>query len=123
MAIEARETVYGLTDTKKTWHKFLKEGIIARGFKQEEDKPCVFYKEDLILIIYVDNIICFLLKAELIDEFVASMKYAEPQQYVFKDLGDVTFYPGLNVTHDKAETITLTQPHLTDKIMKSDGFK
>ncbi len=115
--------MYGLKDAGKTWHEFLKEGLIARGFKQGEVDPCVFYKEDLILMIYVDDVICFSPKAELIDEFVASMQRPEPQQYVLEDLGDVTSYLGLNVTHDKAGTITLTQPHLIDKIIKSAGFE
>ncbi len=103
--------------------QFLKEGLIARGFKQREIDPCVFYTEDLILMIYVDDIICYLPKAELIDEFVASIRWPEPQHYVVEDLGDVTSYLELNVTHNKAGTITLTQPHLIDKIIKSAGFE
>ncbi len=121
--LKLEKNVYGLKDAGKTWHEFLKEGLIARGFKQGEVDPCVFYKEDLILMIYVDDVICFSPKAELIDEFVASMQRPEPQQYVLEDLGDVTSYLGLNVTHDKAGTITLTQPHLIDKVIKSAGFE
>ncbi len=51
------------------------------------------------------------------------MQQPEPQQYVLEDLGNATFYLGLNVTHNKAGTITLTQHHLIDKIIKSAEFE
>ncbi len=39
------KNVYGLKDAGKTWHDFLKEGLIARGFRPGDVDPCVFYKD------------------------------------------------------------------------------
>ena len=78
MAVETGEKVYVLKDGK-TWHKFLKEGLIARGFEQGEVDPCIFYQRDLILVIYVDDAICFSPKAKFMDKFMASMQQPEPQ--------------------------------------------
>ncbi len=121
--LKLEKNVYGLKDAGRTWHEHLKEGLRARGFVPGLVDPCVFYKKDLILMIYVDDVICFSPKSELIDEFVASMKEEEPQKYVLEDLGDVTSYLGLKVKRDKAGTINLTQPHLIDNIITSAGFE
>jgi hypothetical protein len=85
--------------------------------------PCVFYKDDLILVIYVDDVIAFLPNPKQITEFVTSMQKEEPQSYVLEDLGDVTSYLGIQVHKSKAGTINLTQPHLISKILVSAGFE
>jgi hypothetical protein len=71
----------------------------------------------------VDDVIAFSPNPAKITEFVASMQKEEPQSYVLEDLGDVTSYLGIQVQKTKAGTISLTQPHLINKILVSTGFE
>ena len=48
------ENLYGLKDAGLTWFEKLKEGIDARYFYQSQVNPCVWYKEEMVLLFYVD---------------------------------------------------------------------
>ena len=49
--------LYGLKDAGKTWFDFLKKGLIERGWKKSEIDSCLFTKDGIILVIYVDDAI------------------------------------------------------------------
>ena len=52
-------TSHGLQDARRTRHLHLKQGLLDRGFKRSQLDPCVFVKDQLILVIYVDDMIAF----------------------------------------------------------------
>ena len=117
------KNVYGLKDAGRTWHQHLRQGLEDRGFKAGDVDPCVFYKGNLILVIYVDDVIAFSPDPQEISDFVDSMKQEKPQKYVLEDLGDVTSYLGIQVKKTRSGSIHLTQPHLINKIIQSAGFE
>ena len=49
--------LYGLKDAGKTWFNFLKKGLLERGCKQSEIDSCLFTKDGIFLVIYVDDAI------------------------------------------------------------------
>ena len=51
------QNLCGLKDAGATWFSHLQKGLLNRKFRQSEVDPCLFYKKDLILIIYVDDCI------------------------------------------------------------------
>ena len=61
--LKLKKNVYGLKDAGRTWHEHLKQGLLDRHFVQSKVDPCIFYKGTLILLIYVDDVICFLLES------------------------------------------------------------
>ena len=70
------QNLYGLKDAGSTWFNHLQKGLLGRGSKQSQVDPCLFYKKDLILIMYVDNCILMLISphSQLLDEWVINMK-------------------------------------------------
>ena len=52
------KNVYGLADASLTWHNHLKKGLSEFGFKQSEVDPCLFFKGQVMFILYVDDGIC-----------------------------------------------------------------
>ena len=127
--LKLKKNVYGLKDAGRTWHEHLKKGLLDRGFKQGIVDPCVFYKETLILLIYVDDVICFCPEDQPIDDFIESMQRAEPRPFVLEDQGPLKDYLGIEIKEvieskaDKAvRTIHVTQPHLIAKILKTCGL-
>jgi hypothetical protein len=119
--LKLKRNVYGLKDAGRTWHLHLKKGLTDRGFTASLVDPCVFYKGDLILIIYVDDMICMCPTDAPIDEFLTGMQAGG---FTLTDQGDVNEYLGIKVAkEDDDSTMHLTQPHLIDKILKSAGLK
>ena len=49
------KNLYGLKDAGKTWADFLNTGLLARGWKPSEVDSCLYTKNGIILILYVDN--------------------------------------------------------------------
>ena len=52
---ELIKNLYGLKDAGKTWNDFLKKGIIQRGWIQSNIDGCLFTKNGMLLILYVDD--------------------------------------------------------------------
>ena len=109
------QNLYGLKDAGATWYEHLKKGLFARGFTQSDVDPCLFYKPNLILVIYVDDCILMSPDSKVIDEFIADMK----RDYTLEDEGDINAYLGINVTRPTKDTIQLNQPALTRRIVDS----
>ena len=76
--LKLKRNVYGLKDAGRTWHEHLKKGLLDRGFTQGQVDPCVFYKGTLILLIFVDDVICFCPTDKPIGDFIESMQRPEP---------------------------------------------
>ena len=113
------QNLCGLKDAGATWFSHLQKGLLKRKFKQSEVGPCLFYKKDLILIIYVDDCILMTPKPALVDEFLASMK----TEYKLEDEGDISAHLGINVTRPAHDVIKLNQPALIKRIVDSIGLK
>ena len=58
----------------KTWFGHLKNGLLRRGFKLSEIDPCVFLREDTVLLVYVDDVIIISKKESKIKEFIQSLR-------------------------------------------------
>ena len=48
----------------------LSNGLKDRGFISSRIDPCVFYKEDMIVLVYVDDMIAVARDDKMIDELV-----------------------------------------------------
>jgi len=124
--LKLMKNVYGLKDAGRTWHHHLRQGLLDRNFKESLVDPCVFYKGDLILVIYVDDVICFSPKDEVIDDFIKSMREDEPRKYILEDQGELKDYLGIEIKYLPAPNgstmISITQPHLIDKVLTTCGF-
>jgi hypothetical protein len=118
--LQLKKNVYGLKDAGRTWHLHLKKALEQRGFTPSAVDPCVFYKKDLILILYVDDMICMCPTKDPIDLFLAGMIKGG---FNLTDQGDVNEYLGIKVIRsDNGKRMDLTQPHLIDKIIESAGL-
>ena len=116
------KNVYGLKDAGRTWANHLKQGLLDRGFIQSNVDPCVFFKSNLILVIYVDDLIPFCPTDEPIDKFIESMRNEQPQSHILEDQGDLKDYLGIEIVH-KGDEIHITQKHPIQKITNLVQFK
>ena len=123
---------YGLADANLTWFEHCRKGLQNRGFIPSNIDPCLFYKEGMILLIYVDDCIVFAKSRKLLDDFIASMKRPDPKsnkKYPYPDNGfdfttedNVEKFLGVEISKSK-DHITIRQPHLIERIIKAIGFE
>jgi hypothetical protein len=87
------KNLYGLKDAGLTWFEHLKGGLESRGFCQSLVEPCMFVKDKLILLVYVDDCVALCPQDGPIKDFISSMQ----NDYVLTDEGGVSAYLGIQV--------------------------
>lgn len=86
------------------------------GVRSISCRSIVYYREDLVVLVYVDD--CFIIgkSSADIDSFLQSLKNGK-ENFDFQDQGDVSQYLGVEVTHHKDESFELRQPYLIGRIL------
>jgi hypothetical protein len=74
---------------------------------------CVFFRNNVIFIVYVDDGIFASPSQKAIDQAIKELK----QRFDMEDQGSITNYLGVNVQHLPNGAIKLSQPHLIDQII------
>ena len=80
--------------------------------------PCLFLSKDLIVIVYVDDLLVYSRSQHHIDHFVTCMK---KEDLWLRQEGTAEGYLGVNIERDGNKT-TLTQSGLTDRILTALGL-
>ena len=113
------QTKEQLVDASDTWHQHVKKGILSIGFKQSKVDPCLFYKGNLLFILYVDDAVCLTPKEEDAKQVFADL---QSKGYVLTDEGPLSAFLGLQVNKTK-DGIELAQPAFIERIIKQVGLK
>jgi hypothetical protein len=91
------KTIYGLKQSSMEWYKDIKATILSMGYIQSQFDACLFIKGDpsdgtfAIIIVYVDDVLCFTTSKELWD-IAYDLMHAK---YDLDHRGTLHFYRGL----------------------------
>jgi hypothetical protein len=112
------QNLCGLKDAGKTWHGFLKKGLIERDWKTSEVGSCLFTKNKIILIVYVDEAILILPNKKLIDTEIKSLQ----KGYDLTHDGELKDYLGTRFEKKPDGSNELTQPKMIDRVLRVVGL-
>jgi hypothetical protein len=82
--------IYGLKQATRTWFEFLWDALIEEeanggfGFKQSVVDPCIFHKEGITVIVWVDNCLIFTKNKNLADTLIKDLQ----SQFTLKEEED-----------------------------------
>ncbi|CAI7917229.1 unnamed protein product, partial [Closterium sp. NIES-53] len=119
-----RRPVYGLRQAPREWHDTLRTTLGALGFAPFTSDPSLFLRTDTTLppfyiLVYVDDLVF----ATAYTKALAHVKSELQKRNMCTDLGELTSYPGLRITRDRAQrTITLTKSHMVQQVLQRFGF-
>ena len=71
--LRLKKNFYGLKQAAMNWYHKLRDGLLARGYKQSSVDPCLFIKDDVLCLIYVDDTIFFAKDQSLIDREITDL--------------------------------------------------
>jgi hypothetical protein len=108
------KNLYRQKQAGRVWYQYLAKGLKELGFIQSCIDECVFYKGTCVLLVYVDDTIILGPVKTDVDEAICLIK----TKFQLGEEGDLCDYLGIKVTKLLDGTITLTQPHLVDAILK-----
>ncbi|CAI7844678.1 unnamed protein product [Closterium sp. NIES-53] len=98
--------------------------LAALGFSSSTADPSLFLRTDpslppLYILMYVDDLVFVTADTEAL----AHVKLELQKRHTCTDLGELTSYLGLRITRDRARrTITLTQSHMVQQVLRRFGF-
>ena len=112
--IVLEKNLYGTKQAAANWFEMLRDNLMKEGFKQSCIDPCLFLREDMIIVTYVDDCLIFSPSKEKIDKLLERLK----QTFNLTDEGeDVKAYLGIKVDKGPDGTITMSQPALIQRIL------
>ena len=116
MVLKLIQNIYGQKQGPKVWGDFLHQGLTKASFEQSKVDPCLYYREGLIFLVYIDDCLLLSPSDKLIDQGINDLRKAEPR-FNMEDQGTVNDFLGIQVKHKQNGEITLTQPQLIASIL------
>ena len=112
------KNLYGLKDASKTWFEFLRKGLEKRGWSRSQVDECLFTKNGIILVVYVDDAILISPYKSLINKEIKSLQ----EEFDLTDDGVLKDYLGTRFTRFPDGSIQLTQPKMIERALEIVGF-
>ena len=114
--------IYGNKAAGCVWNKYLDKGLQEAGFEPSKVDPCLYYKEGVILLVYIDNCILMGTMDAVIEEAVHALRSSK-QNFTIEDEGVVSDFLVVRIDCSNDSTIMLTQPQLIDSIIQDLNMK
>ena len=121
--LKLNKNLYGLKNASHNFWNLLREGLEARGYKQQsESDPCVFLGKESIILTYVDDIIVINKRGSTAaDDLIKALREGH-ENFDFTDDGNLEKYLGVDVKRHKDGRIELTQKHLIQRLLEVIGM-
>jgi hypothetical protein len=94
--LRLKKSVYGLKQASLNWFEKLKQGLMDRRFTRSEINPCLYLKENMVLLTYVDNCIIISPSHDSIDHLISSMQ-SGLENLKLTDEGGVNKFLGVEI--------------------------
>ena len=112
------KNLYGLKQAARQFYLHLRNGLLKLKFQLSSIDECLFYRRDILFIVYVDDGIIYSRSDQAIDELISELK----STFDVEDKGTVVDYLGIHFSRD-ADSYRLTQTHLIDQLVEDVGLK
>ena len=95
--LRLNKSLYGLKNASLNCHNKLKTALEDRGFVESLSDPCVFIRENMIVLVYVDDCILISKDPSVVEKFIQSLKDGK-ENFDFTDKGSMSSYLGVDVS-------------------------
>ena len=126
MVLKLRNSLYGLKQAPKSFFDKLKAGLLERGFTQSSLDHCLFMKQDMTCVVYVDDTIIAGPDAKAIDDLITSLGVAHDEQrhtFELRDEGEVGDFLGIRIERMADSSFKLSQSGLINKVLKEASME
>ena len=123
LVAKCNKAIYGLKQAPRLWNKNLDATMRKLNFTQSDADPCLYSRisngQSLYVTIFVDDLLIAGSNMNVINSFKQELK----SKYRMKDLGELNYFLGMEVSRDKVNgTIKLSQHKYTTDVLRRFGF-
>ena len=111
-----RKALYGLKQAPRCWNKRLVDFLEKLNFRSFVSDVCVLKRDNLIIVVYVDDLIIIGKTENEIDQTITKLK----DEFELRDLGNLSFILGVEFTISN-DTIRLSQKKFIKEIVNEFG--
>jgi transposase InsO family protein len=109
------KTLYGLRQSPLAWFKVLDRLFRSKGLMRSNEDPSLYISEDLIILIFVDDIVFFSKNKERIRD----AKVWLSQAFEMVDLGELKLFLGMQIFRDRAKrSLFVSQKRYICKVLE-----
>ena len=121
--LRLKKSLYGLKQGSYNWFELLKTTLLSPefNFAQSNVDPCVYFREDIILLSYVDDCILISRDSTVIDNVITALK----KNFELTDDGTLQKYLGVEIVRNddpEDKSFEMIQPFLIERICKFVGL-
>jgi len=117
--LKLHKNLYGLKQARYNWFLKLHQGLLDCGFTQSKVNLCLFWKDDVFLVAYMDDCLIFAKTDDTIDGLIDSLCL----DFNLTDEGDVSSFLGIDMKNLPDGSYELMQPGFIDQIIHKDGLE
>ena len=121
LVLELRKSLYGLKQAGRLWSQLLHSKLSTAGFTRCESDMCFYWKrdgDDLVVVgVYVDDLLATGTSVAAVERFFASLASLS-----IKDLGRVSKFLGMRVTHNGQNGYTIDQEEAIRDLLRDNGL-
>ena len=117
--LRLNRTLYGLRQAPRYFFKYLSARLERQGLRASNFDPCLFLSKDLIVVVYVDDLLLYARNDAIIDDFITRMQKHE--DVVLRKEGTAEGFLGVDIQRAGSKTI-LTQSGLATRIIEALGL-
>jgi hypothetical protein len=119
--LKLKKSLYGLKQASLNWFEKLKQGLMDWGVTPSEIDPCLYLKENTVLLTYVDDCIIISPSQDSIDRLISSMQ-SGPKIFKLTDKGGMNKFLGVKITRLNNNSFELSQPFLINQVLNFLGL-
>jgi transposase InsO family protein len=119
--LRLNKSIYGLSVAPKLWYEHLFAALKKDGFVASKYDPCLLFKKEMMLVIYVDDVGIAAKYKKEVDSLVQRL---EDQGFKLTREGTFSEFLGIKFEkNDEDNSINMTQKGLIRKIIATAGMK
>ncbi|KAJ6095264.1 Reverse transcriptase RNA-dependent DNA polymerase [Penicillium sp. IBT 16267x] len=113
-----QKTLYGLKQSPREWFNLIRDVLLAEGFTQGTSDHCLFIKNDVFLLVYVDDILVLSPAEHAIQGFKTILL----RHFDITDKGPATEFLGIQIVRLPDGRICLSQRAYVDSCLHRFGY-
>jgi hypothetical protein len=122
LVLKLIKSLYGLRQAPRTFFEKLRDGLLERGYVQSVNDPCLFMKQGIICVVYVDDTIFAGADSAVLEEEIRLLGVSDTEQrhtFQLRNEGEVGAFLGIQITKTGSKTFELKQTGLIKKVLET----
>ena len=117
--LHLKKSIYGLSVAPRLWFLHLMKALKEEGLVQSKHDPCLLFRKDLIVIVYVDDLGIQAPSETIVDDLINNLL---SKGFQLTREGTFSEYLGIQYQRSDDDSVNMIQTGLIQKILEATGM-